>query len=285
MSEVTINFAASPVEISSMILGKQGEHNATTLIITPTAEMTANDDIKYYGVTFQIGAYKKFTTFVMEKSETLSVPLERDATQVNCLSIQLEAYDGKENLLIKSEKIDGFVLLPSVVGDELQERLSSGTIEQVSANTEFRKNFSEDSRGGLLYKGESIVTSESDRPTAELILNSLEGYATYDRPTSGSFIINDAWYQLSEEDMPLGTEIKKVELSLTGNDDDWIDINDMYTVDGIPYHISASKVFTDVDGIKAFAMATNMYAGDNYMYNIISNGNDPVYIKITYYID
>ena len=143
--------------------------------------------------------------------------------------------------------------------------------------------FGENESGELIYNGKSIGAPQ--RPTSTLILNSLEGYATYDRPTRGSFIINDAWYQMSEEDMPLGTEIEKVELSLTGNDNDWIDINDMYTVDGVPYHISVSKVFTDVDGIKAFAMATNLYVGDNYIYNIIANGNDPVYIKITYFID
>lgn len=268
------------------ILGNQGEHNATILAVTPPAEMTANEEITSYRIAFELTNCRAVRSKAIAKADVISLPIFSQITSSETVAVQLEGYDENGDVIVKSPKIKKFKFNPSVCGVELPPSDSPNSMAtEVTANTAFRNKFSEDENGNLLYKGESIVTSESDRPTAELILNSLEGYSTYDKPTSGSFIINDAWYQMSEEDMPLGTEIKKVELSLTGNDDDWIDINDMYTVDGVPYHISVSKVFTDVDGIKAFAMATNLYAGDNYIYNIIANGNDPVYIKITYFID
>lgn len=270
MSKVTIDFTKTPVEISSHILGKQGEHNATELIITPPTKMSENEKIKSYSVVFQIGAGKKAYSPIVDKDETITVSLERDVTQVNCLSIQLEAYDGKENLLVKSERIDNLILEPSVFGDEQEVHRNSGVMEQVAANTAFRKQYTK------------------ERPTATIELSAEEGFFAIDAFSipQGSFVIADAYGMHDENTLPIGTEIAKIEVR--GQDDDpetgWIDINEMYKRDSSFMHIIVPKKVTIVNDYKFFAAAIYQYCGNSFIADELQDYKFPV-ARITYYTD
>lgn len=240
MRKVTIDFTKSPVEISNRILGKQGEHNATELVITPPIEMTANEKIVNYSVVFQTGAYKKFFSKIIEKSEMLTVPIERDVTQVNCLSIQLEAYDGEENLIIKSECIDNLILEPSVVGAEQKSQINSGVIEQISANTSFRKKFSENESGELTYNGETIGGNASAAmKTANVPLGM---FTILPRKYGDEFVLYD---------FPDDAEIHTVRFLYNQQ---WIDIRNLHMIDGIPYTLNMGKSYVKQDeGVIAVA--------------------------------
>lgn len=211
MRTIHIDFTKSPVEISNMTLGKQGEHNATELKIIPPAEMSENEKIISYAVAFQIGTYKKFYSLTVEKAETIIVPIERQVTNVNYLSIQLEGYDGNENMLIKSERLDGFIFEPSVTGDEIQKDISSGFAEQVAANTSFRKKFSE-------FIKISGVTTNYFMPTSDF--NSCVSLYLY-------------------ADEYEGHEIKSLKFKIDGI---WFDVKDLSVYDRRSYMINMGKI-------------------------------------------
>lgn len=240
MRTVHIDFTKSPVEISNMTLGKQGEHNATELKIIPPAEMSENEKIISYAVAFQIGTYKKFYSLTVEKAETIIVPIERQVTNVNYLSIQLEGYDGNENMLIKSERLDGFIFEPSVTGDEIQKDISSGFAEQVAANTSFRKKFSENESGELTYNGETIGGNASAAMKTANVPSGM--FTILPRDYGDEFVLYD---------FPDDAEIHTVRFLYNQQ---WIDIRNLHMIDGIPYTLNMGKSYVKQDeGVIAVA--------------------------------
>lgn len=124
-----------------------------------------------------------------------------------------------------------------------------------------------------------------ERPTQTIELlsdGSSSQFFTVDDPAPNYFAIEDAWATLTDEDVVVGAEIKKIELKVF-EDGEWNDIHDMYTVDGVPYYVSASKIHKNTYGYIRFAIASPLVLG-NYIYNSINNF-EPIYIRITYYAD
>lgn len=266
MRSITIDFTKSPVEISSTILGRKGENNATQLVITPPAEMSSEDSgVVCYSVAFQIGANRKKHSAVYAKAETITVPLERAVTQVNVLSLQLEGYDGEENLIMKSERIDNLLFDASIDGDEYNGAGESNLGAQVAAHE-----------------------AKLSRPTATV--EAIGELATAARIDMASFevLAIGAWAdEYLYDKVPLGAEIKTIEFRLEGQDE-WIDIHRMHEYDGIPCVINMVYVSDGTyHGVydKLFALITPaVYSVTNFLHDAML-GNQNGDIRITYYND
>ncbi len=266
MRSITIDFTKSPVEISNTILGRRGEKNATQLVITPPAEMSSEDSgVVSYSVAFQIGANRKKHSAVYAKAETITVPLERAVTQVNVLSLQLEGYDGEENLIMKSERIDNLLFDASVDGDEYSGEGESNLGAQVAAHE-----------------------AKLSRPTATVEAIGELACAARTDVTSFEALAIGAWEdEFLYDKIPFGAEIKTIEFRLEGQNE-WIDIHRMHEYDGIPYTLNMAFVSDGNEhGVygKLFALiAPAVHGVTNFLHDAMgsyANGD----IRITYFTD
>lgn len=132
MRTINIDFTKSPVEISDMELGHQGEHNATELTVIPPTEMSQNSKIVSYSIAFQIGAHLKCHSKIVSKSDVISVEIPREVTELNITSIQVEGYDGEEGLLVKSDRVDNLIFKGSITGKEYEGNTTPQLVEQVA---------------------------------------------------------------------------------------------------------------------------------------------------------
>lgn len=124
MATIRIDFSSSNILPDGYIVGKMGEHNATTLVITPPPEMAANPNVRCYYVAFETGG-KVIHSDRLEKTETLSVPLWKQLTAHQTIKVQLEACDVYDAILCKSVLVSGLFFLPSVCGKETEANHSA----------------------------------------------------------------------------------------------------------------------------------------------------------------
>ncbi len=135
--EFRVDFTSENILPDGSNFGKVGEHNAATLVITPPAEMTDNPEIFYICLACEVGS--EFIKTVVrsemyEKAAEIRVPLWGQATVGESAKLQLEGYDGNDNILIKSELID-YVLSPSANGVQAATDMSGGSLAAtVAAN-------------------------------------------------------------------------------------------------------------------------------------------------------
>lgn len=117
MRSIRINFTATEKLPDGNVLGYKGENEATTLIITPPAEMAANESISYYLISFQVGAHLVFYSDQINKGSQLSYAIEQGATMANTVNLQLEGYSRDSNLIMKSDIIEGLLFKDSNCGN------------------------------------------------------------------------------------------------------------------------------------------------------------------------
>lgn len=109
---ININLS-QPMENTS--LGKLGEHNATTLVVTD--DMPA-ENITHYRLAFQSGG--QATLSEAFASLPITYPLPRALTSYPRISMQLIGYDDDGNLVRKSDKIAKFYFEPSIPNTEIE---------------------------------------------------------------------------------------------------------------------------------------------------------------------
>lgn len=179
MKTITIDFTKTPVEISDNVLGNQGEHNATELLITPPSEMSNNAKVTRYSVAFQIGAYQVYHSKEYEKAATITVPIEKEVSRTNVIYLQLEGYDDNDELVIKSDRVGNFIFKPSVCGEEMSYSDEPNSIgAAVQANTNFRKKLEDNAEtldklstsqsGKLLFNGKIIEGSSNGSASLDI---------------------------------------------------------------------------------------------------------------------
>lgn len=112
---VTIDFTTQ--SISAHTLGRIGEHNATTLIITPPTELSEDSRTTHYRIAFGVRDEAVLSEAFTETPITVS--LSKQITRASRLSLQVIAYDSEGNYVGKSDKLSGFCLAPSVEGTEI----------------------------------------------------------------------------------------------------------------------------------------------------------------------
>ena len=144
--EFRVDFTSENILPDGSNFGHVGEHNRATLVITPPNEMTDNAEIRYICLACEVG--REFIKTVVrsemyEKAETIRIPLWAQATGGEEAKLQLEGYDGGENLLVKSELIN-YVLSPSANGVQAATDMSGGSLAaSVAANQKAIKDLSE----------------------------------------------------------------------------------------------------------------------------------------------
>lgn len=168
-------------------IGRMGEHNATRLIITPPAEMAECDAIVNYVAAF-VTEGKIIRSNIYPKAEQIEIPLCAQLTQDHSLGVQLEGYDDKGGLVVKSAVISELKLLPSAGGDEEEfDGESGGLVSQINLNTLARHEHSNadvlgsigENNGILTYNGESITTHEHTNTDVLGGLGDTNGILTY----------------------------------------------------------------------------------------------------------
>lgn len=167
MRKLRIDFTSENILPDGCITGRIGEHNATTLVITPPAEMTACENVTNLCTAFMTGA-GVIHSEVMPKAENLQISLWRQLTQYSGLAVQLEAYDDNGDLVVKSPVVS-LRLLPSLGGKGIEVDTDNPDFVSVflktkhsHENKETLDKFGEDENGNPLFNGESIKSSGSD---------------------------------------------------------------------------------------------------------------------------
>lgn len=167
-----VDFTSENILPDGSNFGYVGEHNAATLVITPPAEMTDNAEILYICLACEVG--KEFIKTVVrselyEKAAEIRIPLWAQATISESGKLQLEGYDGGENLLVKSELID-FVLSPSANGIQAATDMNGGSLAgTVAKNT---AQIEELTRNGVKVKSKTFTNWEDCDITANLVNSS-----------------------------------------------------------------------------------------------------------------
>ncbi len=261
---IRLDFSTDNVFPDGNNLGYVGEHNATTLTVTPPPEMTANENIAFYCLAFEVGndfIKKVIRSALLPKAESFDVKLWQQVTIGENLKIQLEAYDSENSLLIKTKYADA-VLSPSVSG------VQSGT------------DTSGQSLAGMVAAHEAKLS----RLTAVFEFEgSADSFTMPDMPGTMQLIVGDFYM---DSNIPIGAEIKSIEF-MFDESIGWIDTHEMITVDGIPYILNMARTFDGAnvygDSNTCFAIISYLNEG-NFLYeaaHAFLNGK----IRITYYTD
>lgn len=153
---ITIDFTAEN-PVGQRVGGYLGEHNATELLIIPPPEMTENAAVTAYAAVFTTGG-KRIVSRTYGNSEEICVPIWQQLTQNPVLNVQLEAYDGDGELVVKSPMVY-LALLPAARGAETEADYgSNGIAAEIAENTKSRH--SHDNKAVLDKLG-----SDGDSPT------------------------------------------------------------------------------------------------------------------------
>ncbi len=158
----TINFAEGTIDNP---LGYVGEHNATTLVITPSAELANNESIVTYSVAFGVNG-KIYHSENVAKAETFTCLMWQEVTASHAVTIQVEGVDADGEILAKTETLLG-KLCTSVEGTDETSEFTPPIIAEIAANTAARHThankavldgFAENALGELTYKGDGFAT-------------------------------------------------------------------------------------------------------------------------------
>ena len=284
MREVLIDFTADVPIAPGTVLGRQGENNATALLIKIPAEMLNNEAVELISLAAQIGAGYVARSELIVKAETVTVKLDSRMTAVNSLSIQLEGYDSAKSLLIKSARLDNLIFEKSVTGEAPELNNDSGIIASIAANTSARHTHENavtlnklgDSNGNLTYDGKAV----GGRQTATVTLDISE--AMIDSPMSSSTVI----FLNNTNEVPENAEIAIIELnSGTADSPVWIDLRDMSALyEANPYSLTYHKLkYNDTYGCYFLVSILFPISNKNELIIAFDSGEIPQ-IRVTYYL-
>ncbi|MBR4858802.1 MAG: hypothetical protein IKU08_06405 [Clostridia bacterium] len=230
MRTVRIDFNAENMLPDGELIGRMGEHNATHLVISPTEEMTFCDEITSYVAAF-VTEGRIIRTDFLAKAKEITVPVCAQLTQGHTLSVQLEGYDNKGSLVVKSP-VASLRLLPSAGGDETDyDSENGGLVSQINLNILARHNHENtsvldnlgESKGRLIYRGEPVQSNRNIR-TAEFFNsdNSVTFYSEYGNSfVSGINQYNSmvlyGYFTDTVAEMTEGAKIDKIEIRLSEN--------------------------------------------------------------------
>ena len=229
MRTIRIDFNAENILPDGDLIGRMGEHNATHLVISPTEEMTACDDITSYIAAF-VTEGRIIRTDFHPKAKEITVPVCAQLTQGHTLSVQLEGYDNKGSLVIKSP-VSLLRLLPSAGGDETDyDSENGGLVSQINLNILARHNHENtpvlnkmgESDGMLTYNGEPVKGNSPDYKTAEFFssdndISFLSEYGNSFISGPNQYISSQifGYFLNSHPDLPVGTKIDRIEIKFT----------------------------------------------------------------------
>lgn len=180
MRTLRIDFRSENILPDGCIAGRTGEHNATTLIITPPDEMLNSEEAKNFCIVFETGS-EIIHSEVMVKAETLKISLWKQLTKNKCLAVQVEAYDSNGEFIAKSPTVS-LILRPSLEGNKAQTDTENPDFiseflktKHSHENKDVLDKFGEAEDGSPIYNGKKIEGSEgvgiTEEQAAELAEN------------------------------------------------------------------------------------------------------------------
>ena len=273
-----VDFTSENILPDGSNFGYVGEHNAATLVITPPAEMTENAEILYYCLACEVGREYIKTVVrseMYEKAAEIRIPLWGQATIGESAKLQLEAYDGNDNLLVKSELID-YVLSPSANGVQAATDMNGGSL--AASVAENKKRIEELAKNGGSKVKKIFIPYDT---------NLEYGCYAFTNGEQLQFFISNTFTEEKNLSNILPVELtikwKGVEVSLAEME---------YRRDigaNLPVYTTLLSP-VDVDGLgqdKLLALINNTIGGDVSLYTEVENGNTSDYIGgvYLYYFD
>lgn len=190
---ITINFTAQQ-PVNYRMCGYIGEHNATELLIIPPAEMAENAAVTAYVAVFTTGG-KRIVSRTYGNSEEICVPIWQQLTQNPVLNVQLEAYDGDGELVVKSPMVY-LALLPAARGAETETDYGSdGIAAEIAENTKSRH--SHDNKAVLDKLGSDGDSLTYDGQPIKGGGSSTQGDWQQSDPAAADYVKNRTHYETS----------------------------------------------------------------------------------------
>ena len=190
---ITIDFTAEN-PVGQRVGGYLGEHNATELLIIPPPEMTENAAVTAYAAVFTTGG-KRIVSRTYGNSEEICVPIWQQLTQNPVLNVQLEAYDGDGELVVKSPMVY-LALLPAARGAETEADYgSNGIAAEIAENTKSRH--SHDNKAVLDKLGSDGDSLTYDGQPIKGGGSSTQGDWQQSDPAAADYVKNRTHYETS----------------------------------------------------------------------------------------
>lgn len=296
MRSIKINFNAENKLPDDNCLGRKGEHNATELNISLPEEMLNNADVEGVVIVFQVGAHRVFRSDVHKKAEVVSYKLPREVTCANKVDIQLEGYDLAEELIIKSEVIEGLYLEASVCGEDTNEEVGKSLVGEIAANTLARHTHENssvlnkfgESEEGLTYDEKPVGASSGG--TAQIELFNDDGNVFVFSEDGNSFTSGVNQYVSKMvyihfldpvEALTVGTLIAKIEIKESENSE-YVSLASKCVDNGFPIVSLVQEVISTDYGDTIFK-GYGMFGLPQWWQDLIDYAIDWHSIRITYY--
>lgn len=248
MRELTVDFSLENPLSGGAEAGYIGEHNATTLVIKPSAEIL-DTGCASYAVVF-LTRNEVYRSEFFEPADEFRIDLGAHLTRDYYLNLQIEGYSEEKDMIYKSPMVTKIQFMPSINGDVTEfDETEYKLYTQVYNNTKSRHTHPNsdvigslsDSDGILLYKGEPI---EGLKKIKTLEMSYSNGDFDFNIDASGCNRFELISY-FTDTGIPYDAEIQKIELHIANEEcPEWLDIRDMINYDPFnPYIINMSKQF------------------------------------------
>lgn len=270
MENFRIDFTLSNPFPDGKLLGEVGEKNAGQLIITPPENLASREEIRLYVVAFSTER-GPFRYGPVPKSDTVTVPVDKNLTVGTALSVQLEGYDENGEFLIKSPVLSG-IMISSSIGDCGSSDGTNPDGDSVIPG-HFHKNLEvldslSEKNGVLSYNNKEFVFADEIKTVVTECFTGIADFSSLN-----SFVIIENEDNNGKYPVPIGAEIISLELN-TGDTDNpvWTDIRNLQDTDNFaPYFVNMHKVLmSDIIGAPVLANVTFLY-NTNSFYDAINN--------------
>ena len=186
MRTLHIDFSYEIISPDSYIAGEIGEHNAITLLITPPPQMSKDESVTKFCVSFCANGMK-ILRLLLPKSDILCIPLSRRLTEYSDIDVHIEVDGYSKNLNLKNEYTKRLRFLPSltdtieIVGYSKPEDIPTKTSELINDSGFITRNELPEGGGGNGLDGFSpIVDVEAIEGGHRVTITDIEGTESFD---------------------------------------------------------------------------------------------------------
>lgn len=228
MRNYRIDFNLTDPFPDGRVIGRIGEKNAASLVITPPAEMAENENITNYVAVFAT-ARGTVETDPYPKSEQFTVAVDERLSVGYSMAVQLEGRDDGDNLIVKTPLIHGLTFEASAVRCSCS--IAGGYPQNTALPSHYHRNLAVlnklgEAENSLTYNGKPIGAQSIK--TVVLNYDNADFDAMIDSCDTNSFSIFVYGNLVPENAEILSIELKALENRV---ESDWIDLRDMYMHD------------------------------------------------------
>lgn len=252
MRNYRIDFNLTDPFPDGRVIGRIGEKNAASLVITPPAEMAENENITNYVAVFAT-ARGTVETDPYPKSEQFTVAVTEQLSVGYSMAVQLEGRDDGNNLIVKTPLVHGLTFEASAV--RCGCRIADGSPQNSAIPSHYHRNLAVLNKLGekedsLTFNGKAIGAQSIK--TVELRYTDGGFDAMIDSCDTNSFSFF-AYNNIPENAVVLSIEFKALENRV---ESDWIDLRDMYLHDMTsPYLLLGYRALA-IEGFTGLCIST-----------------------------